>query len=122
MADPTSVEDLEGRKLDAAVDREIFQRDVVWREIGKERVPFRSEEKIQVPMYSSDIVNAWEVHRFCRRHFSPPTRDEYLRQIFQVVRIRRQQPLAPSQTLRYVEPPNFCRAALRTIRNENQSV
>ncbi len=112
---------LEGRELDAAVAREVFRREVRWRDEGGERIPLVSPdgETVDCPPYSSDTDAARQVEEELDRR---GLAEAYVDHLLKEERPR----LGIVDTLRYRDvwnvlhagPVRRCRAALSVCRAE----
>lgn len=119
----TDVDDLDGRELDAAVARELFRRDVGWREVDGESVPVVLDggQPGPCPRYSADARAAREVEEVVDRR---GLAEEYVDRL-----LKEERPgLGIVDTLQYRDiwnvlhagPARRCRAALAVTRDSRE--
>lgn len=112
---------LDGRELDAAVAREVFRRDVRWREGDEGRTPLvvDGDEPVPCPRYSNDAGAAREVEEELDRR---GLAEAYVDRLLKEERPR----LGIVDTLQYRDvwnvlhagPARRCRAALSVVRSD----
>lgn len=112
---------IDGRELDAAVAREVFGREVSWREADGRRTPLvvDGDEPVPCPRYSSDPGAAREVEEELDRR---GLAEAYVDHLLKEERPR----LGIVDTLQYRDvwnvlhagPARRCRAALSVCRGE----
>lgn len=115
----TDVDELEGRELDAAVAREVFRREVSWREgeAGTEPVLVEAGEAVPCPPYSRDAGAARAVEEELDRR---GLAEDYVDRLLKEERPR----LGIVDTLEYRDvwnvlhaaPARRCRAAVAVCR------
>lgn len=115
----TDVGELDGRELDAVVAREVFGRDVAWRDVDGESVPVvvDGDETVPCPPYSRDAGAARAVEEEVDRR---GLAEDYVDRLLKEERPR----LGIVDTLEYRDvwnvlhagPARRCRAALEVCR------
>lgn len=119
MADQTPVSELEGRELDVAVHREVFDHEVTRTSNsspssspGSTALEYRDETGALVPHYSSNIAAAWKV-------VGEATAADFDLQTDGTWRVRCWMEASKGYAEAPTAPLAICRAALRAVRSQD---